>query len=163
MNAQTECLNNCISRCNFVASWDHQVSKKEFTYTNMSLNHVSCIDHIIMTNNIYDCISDNFVLNDPCNPSNHNILFLSITVTDFNNITIVNSNKRVNPSCVWSKDTDIHIEQYQLCLDNKLSAIDLQNSAYFCKKKIYIVYVLSIGVRLIPYAILLLMHVLHQD
>ena len=45
-----------------------------------------------MTNNIYDCISDNFVLNDPCNPSNHHILFLSITVTDFNNSTIVNSN-----------------------------------------------------------------------
>ena len=86
-----------------------------------------------MTNNMYDFISDNFVLNDPCNPSNHNILFLSITVTDFNNITIVNSNKRINPSCVWSKATDIHIEQYQLCLDNKLSAIDLQNSAYFCK------------------------------
>ena len=28
LNAQTECLNNCISRCNFDASWDHQVSKK---------------------------------------------------------------------------------------------------------------------------------------
>ena len=133
LNAQTECLNNVISRCNFVASWDHQVSKKEFTYANMPLNHFSCIDHIIMTNNIYDCISDNFVLHDPCNPSNHNILFWFITVTDFNNITIVNSNKRINHSCVWSKATDIHIEQYQLCIDNKLSAIDLQNSAYFCK------------------------------
>ena len=133
LNAQTECLNNFSSRCNFVASWDHQASKKEFTYANMPLTHFSCIDHIIMTNNIYDCISDNFVLHDPCNPSNRNIVFLSITVTDFNNITIVNSNKRINPSCVWSKATDIHIEQYQLCLDNKLSAIDLQNSAYFCK------------------------------
>ena len=40
---------------------------------------------------------------------------------------------RINPSCVWSKATDIHIEQYSLYLDNKLSAIDLQNSAYFCK------------------------------
>ena len=67
-NAQTEYLNNFISRCNFVASWDHQVSKKEFTYANMPLNHLSCIDHIIMTNNIFDCISDNFVLHDPCNP-----------------------------------------------------------------------------------------------
>ena len=29
LNAQTECcINNFISRCNFVASWDHQVSKK---------------------------------------------------------------------------------------------------------------------------------------
>ena len=86
-----------------------------------------------MTNNIYDYISDDFVLNDPCNPSNHNILFLSINVTDFNNITIVNSNKRINPSCVCSKATDIHIEQYQLCIDNKISVIDLQNCAYFYK------------------------------
>ena len=52
LNAQTECLNNFISR---------QVSEKEFKYANMSLNQLSCIDHIIMTNNIYDCISDNFV------------------------------------------------------------------------------------------------------
>ena len=72
----------------------------------------------------------------PCNPSNHNILFLSITATDFNNITIVNCNKIINPSYVWSKVTDIHIEQYQLYLDNKLGAIDLQNSAYFCKKNL---------------------------
>ena len=89
----------------------------------------SCIDHII----IYDCISDNVVLNEPCNPSNHNILLLSITVTDFNNSTIVNCNKRINPSSVWSKDKHIHIVQHQLCLDNKLSTFDLQNSAYFCK------------------------------
>ena len=101
LNAQTKCLNNFISHCNFVVSWDHQVSEKEFTYANMSLNQFSCIDHIIMTNNIYDCTSDNFFLNDRCYPSIHNILFLSITVTDFNNITIVNSNKRINPSCVW--------------------------------------------------------------
>ena len=51
-------------------------------------------------------------------PSNHYILFLPITVTDFNNITIVNSNKRINPSCVRSKATDMHIEQYQLYIDN---------------------------------------------
>ena len=83
----------------------------------MSLNHFSCIDHIIMTNNIYDCISDNFVLNDPCNPSNHNSLFLSISVTDFNNITIVNSNKRINPSCVWSKATILSNINYALIIN----------------------------------------------
>ena len=41
------------------------------------------------------------------------ISYSCLLVTDFNNITIVNCNKRINLSCVWSKATDIHIEQYQ--------------------------------------------------
>ena len=48
-NAQTECLNNFIERNNLVVSGNHSLSKKDYTYTNFSLNHFSSIDHIIIT------------------------------------------------------------------------------------------------------------------
>ena len=38
------------------------------------------IDHIIMSNNVFNFITDNFVLSDPCNHSSHNIVYMSISV-----------------------------------------------------------------------------------
>ena len=84
-NAQTEFLKEFIFRNNFAVSWDHSLSKKDFTYVNMSLNNFSCIDHIIMSKNVFTYITDNFVLSDPCNHSSHNIVYMSISVTDLYN------------------------------------------------------------------------------
>ena len=99
-NAQTECLNNFIERNNLVVSWNHPVSKKDHTYTNFSLNHFSCIDHIITTHNIYDCILDNYVLSAACNPSSHNVVSLSIVVTNFSHVIESNCNPACTPNCI---------------------------------------------------------------
>ena len=131
-NAQTECLNNFIERNNLVVSWNHPVSKKDHTYTNFSLNHFSCIDHIITTHNIYDCILDNYVLSAACNPSSHNVVSLSIVVTNFSHVIESNCNPARTPNCIWSKASIDDIKQYQLVLDNKLQLIDINNSAYSC-------------------------------
>ena len=128
-NAQTEFFKEFIFRNNFAVSWDHSLSKKDFTYVNMSLNHFSCIDHIIMSKNVFTYITDNFVLSDPCNHSSHNIVYMSISVTDFYRITQIDCNQTVH---IWSKATSKQIEQYQLCLNNKLRAIDQMSSAYVC-------------------------------
>ena len=124
-NAQTECLNNFIERNNLVVSWNHPVSKKDHTYTNFSLNQFSCIDHIITTHNIYDCILDNYVLSAACNPSSHNVVSLSIVVTNFSNVIESNCNPACTPNCIWSKASIDDIKQYQLVLDNKLQLIDI--------------------------------------
>ena len=59
-------------------AWENTNSKKDFTYTNVSLGHKSCIDHILVDNCIFDRIIDNYVIYDGANPSNHNVLYLSI-------------------------------------------------------------------------------------
>ena len=41
-NEQTEFLKEFIFRNNFALSWDHSLSKKDFTYVNMSLNQIQC-------------------------------------------------------------------------------------------------------------------------
>ena len=75
---QVDCLNDFISRNSFKIALENTNSKKDFTYTNVSLGHKSCIDHILVDNRIFDIILDNYVIYDGANPSNHNVLYLSI-------------------------------------------------------------------------------------
>ena len=57
---------------------------------------------------------------------------MSISVTEFYCITQIDCNQTLQWSCMWSKATCKQIEQYQLCLNNKLRAIDQMSSAYVC-------------------------------
>ena len=100
-NKQTEFLKEFIFRNNFAVSWDHSLSKKDFTYVNMSLNNFSCIDHIIMSKNVFNYITDNLVLSDPCNHSSHNIVYMSISVTEFYHITQIDCNQTLPSTCIW--------------------------------------------------------------
>ena len=74
------CLSEFITRNNLHNSWTHPNSVADFTYTNFSLNHMSCIDNFIVTENVFDSIVSNNVIVDPTNPSNHNsvVLFRSL-------------------------------------------------------------------------------------
>ena len=51
-DAHLEYLKNFISRNNVYSSWDHSASNKDYTYTNFSLGHKSCIDNFF-TSKIY--------------------------------------------------------------------------------------------------------------
>ena len=70
-------------------------------------------------NNIYDCILDNYVLSAACNSSSHNVVSLSIVVTNFSHVIESNCNPARTPNCIWSKASIDDIKQYQLVLDNK--------------------------------------------
>ena len=52
MNVQTTCLTYFIRIYNFTVSWDHEVSNKDNTYNNFTLNHFSSINHFIITHNL---------------------------------------------------------------------------------------------------------------
>ena len=77
-NAQTACLSAFITRNNLHNSWIHPNSVGDFTYTNFSLNHMSCIDHFIVTENVFDSIVSNNIIADQIIPSNHNSVVLSV-------------------------------------------------------------------------------------
>ena len=57
LNAHTSSLNDFIERNNLAVTWDHPTSIKDNTYWKLSLNHFSCIDHFVVTRDIFDCIS----------------------------------------------------------------------------------------------------------
>ena len=75
-NAQTQSLNTFLETNYLSLVWNHDRSKKEYTYVNDSLRHASCIDHFIVSLNIYRRIMQNRVLCDPINVSSHHtVLF----------------------------------------------------------------------------------------
>ena len=79
-----------------------------------------------MSKNVFNFITYNFVLSDPCNHYSHNSVYMSISVTQ------INCNLTMQSTCIWSKATSKQIEQYQICLNNKLRAIDQLSSDYVC-------------------------------
>ena len=140
-----------MERNNLALSWNNPVSKKEFTYTNLALNHFSCIDHFITTHNIFDCIIENAVVYDAQNLSSHNIVYFCIGVSNFKHMIDINCNSHPAPNCNWSKAKVEHIEQYQLALNNKLSSIDVNTPAII--SIIGIVNVLNIEIILFFYVV----------
>ena len=93
-----------------------------------------CIDHFIVSKNIFDCIINNFVVHDICNLSCHNLLLLTLSITSFNYIintrnTCTRDSKRtVN----WKNASHENIAEYKSHLDEKLIPIKLSNDTYNC-------------------------------
>ena len=88
---------------------------RDLTYVNTDLSHCSCIDHFIASKNMFDCIINNFVVYDICNPSYHNLLLLTLYITSFNYIINVrntctrDSKRNVN----WKKASHVNIAEYK--------------------------------------------------
>ena len=107
--------------------------KNYFTYTNLSLNQFSCIDHIITTRNVFDSIVENILIWDTLNMSNHNIVYMSIAINNVTNIVNVETCDIHVFNCAWKKATTEHKLQYELQLDNNLKQlIDFKNNNLYC-------------------------------
>ena len=105
-------------------SWGNDNAMKDFTCTNYSLGHKSCIDHIIMSECIFDGIIRNNVIYDGDNPSNHNLLFLAVkSLSNMAYIRSINSKPTNRVLCSWNKATATDIELHKHCIDTKLDSI----------------------------------------
>ena len=63
-----------VSRNNLKIVWDSPKATVDWTYTNHALNHRSVIDHFIVSDKMYECVTNSCVLYDATNPSNHNVV-----------------------------------------------------------------------------------------
>ena len=61
-------------------AWKHAKVTYENTYANHSLGHWSCIDHCIVSDNVFNEILDNRVVDSNDNVSNHLPVELSFSV-----------------------------------------------------------------------------------
>ena len=127
-------LNDFVSRNNLAVSWDHENSVRDLTYVNTDLSNFSCIDNLIVSKNMFDCIINNFVVHDICNPSYHNLLLLTLYITCFN--YIINARhactRDCKCTCNWKKASHENITEYKSHLDEKLISIKLSNYTYNC-------------------------------
>ena len=133
-NAHALYLSDFLSRNNLFLSWNHDSAVQDYTYVNHSLGHRSCIDHVILSENIFDCIISNKIICDPTNPSSHNIV--QLTIKCFNS-TVYSSSPQVHldksPKNAWRKALPLHREAYRYKLDELLSAIDQSDDLLYCR------------------------------
>jgi exonuclease III len=70
-NCHTALLNNFMERNSLQNGWNHQNAKKQNTYVNTDLGHESCIDHFLLSINVYDTVCKCAVHESVLNPSSH--------------------------------------------------------------------------------------------
>ena len=113
-------------------SWVLQVSNKDNTYNNFSLNHFSSIDHFIITHNINDSIISNNVVNEVTNPSNHNAILLSFSL----NINLAPNVKDIcdlfNSNPFWKRASDNNIQEYTYTFDKFLCDKHITTDLLLC-------------------------------
>ena len=54
-------MNEFLDRNELCITWNHPLANKSNTYVNHNLNHESCIDHIVVSSNVFNNICSNDV------------------------------------------------------------------------------------------------------
>ena len=67
-----------MDRNKLAVTWDHTIANKEDTYCNFALNHFSCIDHFIVSDNVFNSLCSHDVFRDVINPSSHCLMSFNI-------------------------------------------------------------------------------------
>ena len=93
---------------------------------------MSCIDHFLISENLYDTLAGGEVRHDSINPSNHNVITLNIDCQIsrilLDDVTPVNATDK----CVWYKANSDDIESYQTDLNNLLTQIEVPYDVINC-------------------------------
>ena len=74
--AQTVCFNNFIETHSLKLSWNHISAKASATYVSDINDSSSLIDHFLVSNNVFDKITECFVNTCPLNPSDHRDIWM---------------------------------------------------------------------------------------
>ena len=128
-NAHYQYIHSLLLTHGLKCSWSHKNASPEQTF---SLNgNSSMIDHIYLTDNLYDHILSQNVLSSPLNFSNHNPVVLKLTVS-LDNIIPQTTARQFVSHPAWHKVKQKHICAYQAKLDNLLSKVHVP-SALSCQ------------------------------
>ena len=108
----------------------HSYVNVDYSYSNVSTNAYSIIDHVIVLSNLSDVISSYYsICNDVENKSDHSPIVLELLIDISKHITVpYNSKPCKNWKCANQKDIDM----YKTKLDNILHYIDMPYGLLQC-------------------------------
>ena len=124
-NAQTQCLCDFMDLNKLAVPWDHNIANKEDTYCNFVLNHFSCIDHFIVSNNVFKSLCSHDVLLDVINPSSHSLIPLLFDFKANHSRMMPNNIHNVKGHCCWDRATKEDINRYCSLLDEMLDTVNI--------------------------------------
>ena len=102
------------------------------------MGHTSCIDHICVYNCIFDRTIDNYIIYDGANPSNHNVLFLSIK--NFRDMLYAKSDCNDSSTkhvCSWERASFDDITSYTVNIDSKLESCMYDYDVIYCNNDVH--------------------------
>lgn len=76
-NIQSLTLNQFIERNDLMIGWNSMRAKRDATYVNTDLNHLSTIDHVVVNENLFNSMNDMRVASDVMNRSYHSLIIFS--------------------------------------------------------------------------------------
>ena len=110
-NGQTECLNSFITRNNLCISWNHAVSPQKIYIHKFIVKSIFLYRSYYFNKKCFDAIVENVFICDTLKISNHNIVYMSIAISNFANIVNVETCDIHVFNCAWRKATTEHKRQ----------------------------------------------------
>ena len=126
----TKTILQFIGEENLYVPLNHSYANVDYSYSNVSTNTYSIIDHVIVSSNLSDVISSYYIIcNDVENQSDHSPIVLELLIDISKHITVpYNSKPCKNLKCANQKDIDM----YKTKLDNILHYIDMPYELLQC-------------------------------
>ena len=123
-NTQSKCLQDFIDINNLFLSWEHPSAKGGNNYINLSLGHLSIIDHFGLVWFV-DCILINRIVDMyiGIDPSHHVIILLSFQFIINVRISTYQKGYIINTNYLWNKTSTEDITNYNHVLNQLLSTI----------------------------------------
>ena len=111
--------------------WKHEGAIINDTYVNHALGHYSCIDHIVMSLNVFTEVKLCDIIRCSTNPSSHYLVSIHVDeVTSRNESNRFRCNEE---GPLWDKVTQIEVSNYQNVLDQMLNTIVHENDIISCQ------------------------------
>ncbi len=132
--AQVKYLLDFIERQKLHTAWSNINAVPDFTYINDSLDNRSCIDHCIVSENVYNTIDKMYVSPNGINLSKHApiVMILRGSIDQLRDQTTHRA-PIILQKVAWHKVNDEHVTQYKACLNDKLNTIQLPNDVLLYK------------------------------
>ncbi len=132
-NAQMKQLKELIEHAYLIAARVNNNTVRDYTYINHDLNHRSCIDHFIVSQNVFDVMSSSFVNHSSINLSYHGLVDMSFA-PDVSRLPVCTDNESSKSHTIWHQVNDNYVVKYK---DKGIENISLQNDVFACSNVMY--------------------------
>ncbi len=132
-NAHSNYIADLCSRNNLCFCWHHNNAKQDYTFVTTDMRSKSCIDHFLVSDNVFSDIESVSVIDHVLNPpgSWHRPIQLVLNMTAPSvNISPPQHNR--NDFISWKRIKPVHYEEYKAHLSALIECLDVPHDALNC-------------------------------
>ena len=109
---------------------NHDKSTVDYTYESKSNSVRSVLDHVIVSENLFNSVHTYDVIHDGCNLSDHSAVVASFNISTHHVLTAMDENY-IFP--YWQKANEHELSYYRQILDGELDKIIIPEEAILCQ------------------------------